>query len=125
MRAEGPDSFDTWAGLGEVPDMCGEEIMSKRCVITCMEPGCKNPIYYYTDDIEVPLYCERHRTDDGRHSAVRNLLKPIPPKQPDKYVILRCPVCKTRKQVLHSDWLLNKPYRCICGGNMLYHKDVD
>jgi hypothetical protein len=43
-----------------------------RCSITCMEPGCRNSIYYDTEtDTEVPLYCEKHRTEDGRHSATR------------------------------------------------------
>jgi hypothetical protein len=44
-----------------------------RFVITCMEPGCTNHIHYTDEDIEVPLYCHRHATEDGRHSAVRKL----------------------------------------------------
>ena len=53
-----------------------------RCSITCMEHGCNNKIYYTVKggldssmdaDIEVPLYCEKHRTMDGRHSKVRRL----------------------------------------------------
>lgn len=47
-----------------------------RCSITCMEPGCHEKISYDTEkDIEVPLYCCRHRTDDGRHSHVKILQK--------------------------------------------------
>ena len=65
-----------------------------RCSITCAEPGCTNKIYYTVadkkecisfcmpndkeSDEEVPLYCERHRTEEGRHSAVRTLKKPAP-----------------------------------------------
>lgn len=60
-----------------------------RCSITCMEPGCHNRIYYTVadaaksvgfgmkldevSDIEVPLYCPKHCSDYGRHSAVRRL----------------------------------------------------
>ena len=62
-----------------------------KCSITCMEPGCTNKIYYTVadkkecisfgmpndevSDDEVPLYCERHRTEEGRHSAVRKLFQ--------------------------------------------------
>jgi hypothetical protein len=50
-----------------------------RCSITCMEPGCQNKIYYqsnpnheeYMD--EIPLYCNCHATEEGRHSAKRKL----------------------------------------------------
>jgi hypothetical protein len=48
-----------------------------RCSITCQEPGGSNKIYYETDpehgDYEhfVPMYCERHRTEEGRHSQTR------------------------------------------------------
>ena len=47
-----------------------------RCSITCMEPGCTNRIYYdnYTD-IEAPLYCEKHRTEEGRHAATKKIGK--------------------------------------------------
>lgn len=51
-----------------------------RCSITCAEPGCLNKIFYDTaTDDEVPLYCYKHATEEGRHSAVREL-KPIPAK---------------------------------------------
>lgn len=46
----------------------------RKAVITCAEPGCCNKIEYDPDeDIEVPLYCCRHRTEDGRHSQTRRL----------------------------------------------------
>lgn len=44
--------------------------------ITCMEPGCTNAIWYdpkSADSGEVPLYCEKHRTAEGRHSATRDM----------------------------------------------------
>jgi len=41
--------------------------------ITCAEPGCTNRIEYFSVDKEVPLYCEHHRTEDGRNSATRKL----------------------------------------------------
>jgi len=50
-----------------------------RCAITCAEPGCNEKIFYETVDTEVHLYCWKHRSVDGRHSAVRQL-KPAKPK---------------------------------------------
>ncbi len=45
-----------------------------RCVITCMQPGCKNQIFYDPEqDGFVHLYCETHRTKFGRHSQIRVL----------------------------------------------------
>ena len=45
-----------------------------RCSITCLEPGCSAKIFYETEtDTEVSLYCEKHRTEDGRHSQTRTL----------------------------------------------------
>jgi hypothetical protein len=44
-----------------------------RCTVTCQEPGCSEQIRYDSDDIEVPLYCWKHRSREGRHSAVRGL----------------------------------------------------
>lgn len=43
-----------------------------RCTITYREPGCTTPIYY--DDMlddEVPMYCPKHRSVEGRHSETR------------------------------------------------------
>ena len=46
-----------------------------RCAITCMEPGCINKIHYDTEtDLSVYLYCPCHRSEEGRHAAVRSLL---------------------------------------------------
>lgn len=47
--------------------------MFSKAAITCMGCGCLNKIYYSSEDIEAPLYCERHRTEEGRHSAMRRL----------------------------------------------------
>ena len=45
-----------------------------RCSITCMDPGCNEKIFYDTDDdIEVNIYCEKHRTKEGRHAAMRKV----------------------------------------------------
>jgi hypothetical protein len=44
--------------------------------ITCSEPGCNRQIEYEDGDFEVPLYCCKHYSDDGRHSGTK-ALKPI------------------------------------------------
>lgn len=41
--------------------------------ITCSEPGCTRQIRYTSIDKEVPLYCECHRTETGRHSMTRQV----------------------------------------------------
>jgi len=63
--------------MAALPNVQGYDMT--RCSITCMEPGCLNKIYYETDKRsddytgETPLYCEQHRTEEGRHSATRKL----------------------------------------------------
>lgn len=81
-------------------------------------------------DIEVPLYCERHRTEDGRHSAVRELIRPKPkpepePPEPEPLVILRCPSCKVRKNIPYQKWVQNPVQMCGCGVRMVYHKEKE
>ncbi len=41
--------------------------------ITCAEPGCTQTIRYEIGDMSVPLYCEKHRTKEGRHAAMRKV----------------------------------------------------
>jgi len=43
------------------------------CAVTCMDPGCNNKIRYFACDKEIYLYCEKHRTEEGRHSQTRLL----------------------------------------------------
>ena len=91
--------------------------------ITCLEVGCKTPIKYTSEDTEVPLYCETHRTLEGRHSQVKILKKPAGPEPKPKMVIMRCPICKTRKKITESEmWGMAVP-EC-CGARMLYHRDA-
>jgi hypothetical protein len=114
--------------------MTTEELMSDtkptRFCITCSEPGCFNHIHYTRDDDEVSLYCEKHRTKEGRHSRVRVLKEPPKPVVEEK-VVMRCPngSCKHRITILKSDWLHNgvaiKVMCPTCGGMMLYHKDQE
>lgn len=100
---------------------------ARKCVITCMEPGCQNHITYWTDSDEVPLYCEKHRTEDGRHAAVRVLRKPdpVPEPAPESSVVMRCPKCKVRRTIKSSEWKeAPKGIVCSCGTVMLYHKEL-
>ena len=91
--------------------------------ITCMEPTCTNQIKYTNEDTEVPLYCEKHRTEEGRHSQVKILKKPTEPEPKPKMVIMRCPICKKRKKITESDmWGMAVPD--CCGVRMLYHRDA-
>jgi hypothetical protein len=96
-----------------------------RCTITCMEHGCQTPIFYQSTDDEVPLYCEKHRTDEGRHSQVRVLKKPEPVKPAVRKVIMICPKCKDRKIITEGEWTTEKEIRCPCGTKMIYHKDAE
>ena len=51
--------------------LASDERSSTRCTVTCCEPGCTEHIRYDKDDIEVPMYCWKHRSRDGGHAAVR------------------------------------------------------
>jgi len=95
-----------------------------RCVITCCEPGCSNPIHYDSEDDEVPLYCSRHRTDYGRHSETRDLHPPVKPEPKPPNAIYRCTStkCHKRKLVSKADWIEGVPVICECGKRMIYHK---
>jgi hypothetical protein len=98
-----------------------------KAVITCMETGCQNKIYYDPKlDDEVPLYCERHRTYSGRHADVRNLRKPVQPEPESPHVIMLCPSmkCHKRKEILKEQWMKGEPVHCECGRKMMYHKTV-
>lgn len=103
-----------------------------RFCVTCIEPGCSNHIHYTEEDFEVPLYCDKHRTKEGRHSRTRNLKWHVkkPEVLEEPAVILRCinATCHHRITVLRSDWLRNgvaiKLLCPKCGGKMLYHKDA-
>jgi len=98
-------------------------------VITCAEPGCTNPIKYCKDDDEVPLYCPMHRTEEGRHAAVRVLHVPYEDiKEPEPTVVMRCinSCCHHRTTILRSEWMNGVLIVCPeCNGNMLYHKDAE
>lgn len=101
-----------------------------RCIITCMAPGCKNQISYDPDKDEyVHLYCPTHRSDTGRHSAVRHLkkVKNLPGDAidaPDSIVVVRCPRCHLRREVSERTWKQDVPVVCECGRSMLYHKTI-
>lgn len=101
-----------------------------RFTITCVEPGCNNHIHYTDKDKEVPLYCEKHRTEEGRHAGVRELKPRIPDSQvtvvkPAKTVVMRCPVCKSRRTIREENYVKDpKNINCICGVKMIYHKDT-
>jgi hypothetical protein len=102
-----------------------------RSFITCAEVGCNNHIQYNPqEDIEVPLYCEKHRTESGRHSMTRSLRvsAPIPPKPPIPKVIFKCikSSCKKLRVVSREDWMNGKEQVCgDCGSMMIYHKDIE
>jgi hypothetical protein len=94
--------------------------------ITCSEVGCDNKIPYDKDAASVPLYCTIHRKSEGRHAMVRVLIKPetvkkvVIPK-----VVMICPRCKRRRDVLKEVWITGEPTTCECGIKMVYHKDKD
>ena len=101
--------------------------MSKptRCTITCMEHGCQTPIFYQSTDDEVPLYCEKHRTDEGRHSQVRVLKKPEPVKPAVRKVIMICPKCKKRRVIDEGVWEKGEMMFCECKTRLIYHKHLE
>jgi hypothetical protein len=105
-----------------------------KCCITCMEPGCNERIYYETTEHSVVhLYCHVHRTKYGRHAQVR-LVGEITggserhstPLKPEPIVVLRCPICKVRREVLQTNWIHRPNPACLCGkAYMIYHKDKE
>jgi phenylacetate-coenzyme A ligase PaaK-like adenylate-forming protein len=84
MRVESKIPIHIWRTI-LLPDMYWEEEEMKKkfgkAVITCLEHGCTNTIAYDNEDYEVPLYCSKHRTDDGRHSHTRVLKKTVKEKK--------------------------------------------
>jgi hypothetical protein len=102
-----------------------------RCAITCSEPGCNKIINYEDTDDEVPLYCPTHRTEEGRHSAVRDLTKPPYGKakvvEEEKMVEYACvnKKCGHRTPFTQKAHLLGKRVICQeCGRQMIYRKDL-
>jgi hypothetical protein len=100
-----------------------------------MEHGCNSKIFYEDTDAEVPLYCSAHRTEEGRHAAVRNLCSPafalsaqqpaIPKEKSVEYVCSN-KKCNTRKTISEIRHMLGKKIYCIeCGRQMIYRKDVE
>jgi hypothetical protein len=99
-----------------------------RCVITCLEPGCTRQINYESTDVEVPLYCCVHRTEEGRHSETRIVnRKPISKPLINK-VELVCinRECRRKLVISRQDWMDSAYGRSCpeCHRMMVYHKDV-
>jgi hypothetical protein len=107
--------------LQKTPSQKRSEAMRKRYL---NRAGCITPIHYDSEDLEVPLYCTRHRTESGRHAQVRILKQPDKPISPTPTVILLCPSrkCHKRKDIPQEQWKLGEPVLCSCGRKMLYHK---
>ena len=103
-----------------------------RCAITCSEYGCDNKIFYEDTDATVRLYCSTHRTGEGRHSAVRELVKPkiLNTSEPEKIVEYVCAnkKCNNRKQITFSEHMKglagNKQVCEKCGRWIIYRKDL-
>ncbi len=102
-----------------------------RCAITCSEHGCNKIIHYEDTDSEVPLYCPTHRTEEGRHSAVRDLTKPPYGKakvvEEEKMVEYVCvsKKCGQRKEVSNGVHMLGLRIMCpSCHRRMIYRKDL-
>lgn len=94
-----------------------------KAVITCLEHGCTNTIAYDNEDYEVPLYCAKHRTEDGRHSQTRVLREPQK-KIVSPMVEFKCPTCRLKKEICKVDFVLGVEVLCNCGSKMKYHGDV-
>lgn len=115
--------------------MRGDEEGMTKCAITCQEPGCTNRIFYDDEtDTEVPLYCNTHRSSEGRHSATKqigtrsNIIEKTTKSGPSQSVIMICPKCKRRKLIPTSLWKQN-PLGISCPNTdcktrMNYHKDA-
>jgi len=103
-----------------------------RCAITCSEPGCNKIINYEDTDDEVPLYCLTHRTEEGRHSAVRDLTKPPYGKakvgEEEKMVEYACvnKKCGRRKAIPYSLYMKDPLVLCdkCKTRKMVYRKDL-
>ncbi len=127
VRSDCPDigaKTDCMLCPGDTKVECIQKHKPIRCTITCAEYGCTTPIFYMSDDEEVPLYCEEHRTEYGRHAQVRVLKQPEKIPTVAREVVMLCPRCKMRKVVMEDVWKSGAMIRCLCGAGMLYHKDV-
>lgn len=108
---------------------------------TCAYPECMRRIPYDKTDCSRPRYCEEHESTMLKRMGMQTVdalvwgafnikvakpepAKPIPFSQ--HMIIIRCPICKARKEI--ASGLLLKDMPCItlgCEGKMLYHKDVE
>ena len=101
--------------------------MPKPYGITCILPGCTHIIKYGPNE-DVPLYCEFHRTLEGKHSQMR-YKTPEPHveavKQPLAIFMCVNRKCGRRETITYLEWKEGKkPSVCEkCGSKMTYHKD--
>ena len=93
------------------------------CTITCLEVGCNTKIKYSPEDEEVPLYCSKHRTVEGKHAETRKLKRPEPKVQPPPMAVFVCRKCKQRKNIGWGEYMAGEVPEC-CGKKMVYHKEV-
>lgn len=99
--------------------MLESETKRTLCYITCAYPDCYKKISYFKG--ETPdKYCGEHNVRDRSNLLEKPELKPTQIPQ----VILRCPKCKQRYEMIKSEWLSGKKMSCICGTELLFHKEV-
>ena len=102
---------------------------------TCAYPGCLRRIPYELHDTTRPRYCSEHQmsmnyrlgnhvTDNDLYAPVTNNPNPLQElvEEPQKIIIVRCPICKTRKEV-PADKMKIPCVTYGCEGTMIYHKD--
>ena len=107
--------------------LSADEREKSLCTMSCCEPSCLEYIHYRKDDAEVPLYCWKHRSKNGRHAAVRSLVQKKEPEPPVLKVVMLCPnhQCRNKTIAIKTEWISGKEYLCEkCGRKMLYHSDV-
>jgi len=96
------------------------------CYNTCAYTGCYKRIPYEIGE-HPPKYCEEHNTRNRS-----NIITPI--SNPDPTItmaILRCPKCKSQKEIPYSEWVKSisrlSPLKYTCDngcGKMFYHTDT-
>ena len=103
---------------------------------TCAKVGCYNKIEYDSETMKVrPRYCPNHMNYDvlmkaGAFWIATNIDKstyqdPLP-RELNKSVELRCPLCKLRITVPESKTGYKQACKTYgCEGTMIYHKDVE
>ena len=93
------------------------------CYNTCSSPGCYERIPYEKGE-KPEKYCGKHLPDRDTRS---NLIPSITPNpEPESFVVMKCPSCKTTEVILKSEWLLKPTVACThCIGVMIYHKDAN